>query len=81
MIPLTVTEREVMNGILRAQDTADHTLAYLRIIEDININVLRSAKLFLDIAGRNVDTEAQELLGKLRDEKITAVLPESNIAR
>ena len=31
--------------------------------------------------GRNVDTEAQELLGKLRDMRLCAKLPESNITR
>lgn len=78
---LVVTEREIQNGILRATDTGDHTLAYIRDIEGLNVSVLRFSKLFVDIAGRSVDTEAQNLLNKLRDDKIPAALAEGNIAR
>lgn len=78
---LSVTEREIQNGILRAKDTTDHTLAYIRNIEGLNVSVLRFSKLFVDIAGRSVDTEAQKLLNKLRDKKIPAALTEDNIAR
>ena len=76
-----MTEREIQNGILRAKDTSDHTLAYIRNIEGLNVSVLRYSKLFVDIAGRNVDTEAQTLLDRLRDKKIPAALTEENIAR
>ena len=76
-----MTEREIQNGILRAKDTADHTLAYIRNIEGINVSVLRVSKLFVDIAGRSLDNEAQSLLDKLRDTKIPAALCEENIAR
>jgi len=76
-----VTEREIQNGILRAKGTAEHTLAYVRNIIDMNTSAVRFAKLFIDIAGRGVDTEAQTLLNDLRDKKIPAACPESNIAR
>lgn len=76
-----VTEREIQNGILRAKNTADHTLAYIRDIKQLNLNVLRSAKLFIDVAGRSVDEEAQQLLDHLRDEKIPNALRDENIAR
>ena len=78
---VAVTEREIQNGMLRAKDTADHTLAYIRNIEGLNVSVLRFSKLFVDIAGRSVDTEAQNLLNKLRDKKIPAALSDDNIAR
>lgn len=76
-----VTEREIQNGILRARDTSDHTLAYLRNIDGLNVSVLRTAKFFIDIAGRDVDEDAQQLLKNLRDEKIPAAMTEKNIAR
>ena len=76
-----VTEREVERGILKAEDTLNHCLAYVREISNINITLLRFASKFIDFAARNVDGEAQKLLKTLRDEKLPKKIPESNLVR
>lgn len=78
---MSVTEREVEHGILKASNVVDHTLAYIREISNINVGLLRFAAKFIDFAARNVDGEAQKLLKTLRDEKLPKRLPESNTAR
>lgn len=57
-----VTEREVERGILKAKNTEDHCLAYIRDISNINITLLRMACKFVDVAAKSVDNEAQKLL-------------------
>ena len=78
---ILVTEREIQKGILRAKDLTEHTLAYVRKISNVNITLLRFAAKFVDIAGRAQDSEAAKLLATLSDEKVSKVLPESNIRR
>ena len=80
LIFFTVTEREVIRGILKAPNVEDHCLAYVREISNINVTLLRFASKFIDFAARNVDNEAQKLLKALR-EKLPKKLPECNIAR
>jgi hypothetical protein len=56
----------------------------VREIENINITLLRFAEKFIkfvDISDRNVDGDAQKMLKTLRDDKLPAKMPDSNIAR
>ena len=78
---VSVTEREISRGILKAKNVEDHCLAYIREIENINITLLRFAAKFIDFAARNVDGEAQKLLKTLRDDKLPAKMPKCNLVR
>ena len=77
----TVTEREVINGILNVKNTKNHCLAYVRYINNINLQNLKKACLFLDILNRSLDTEASKLLANLRDERLTAKIESSNFQK
>ena len=76
-----VTEREVIRGMLTVKNTKNHCLAYVRYINNINLQNLRRAGLFIDIANRAVDTEAVKLLANLRDERLPAKIEISNLQR
>ncbi|KAL5006956.1 hypothetical protein ScPMuIL_015762 [Solemya velum] len=80
---MSVTEREVEKGILKANEIHDHCLAYIRDINNINTtpHVLRFASKFVDFAARNVDGEAQKLLKALRDDKLPRKMPDANLVR
>ncbi|KAK7464547.1 hypothetical protein BaRGS_00037908, partial [Batillaria attramentaria] len=78
---MSVTEREVERGILKAKNTDEHCLAYIRDIANINITLLRMACKFVDVAAKSVDNEAQKLLKTLRDDKLPKKLCAANIAR
>ncbi|KAK3802261.1 hypothetical protein RRG08_004547, partial [Elysia crispata] len=78
---MSVTEREVEHGILKANDVDEHCLAYIRDISNMNTTLLRIASKFVDFAARSVDNEAQKLLKILRDEKLPKKMPTSNTAR
>lgn len=75
---ILVTEREVINGILNVKNTKNHCLAYVRIINNINLQNLKKASLFLDIINRSLDSEASRLLANLRDERLTDKIEQSN---
>ncbi|XP_074658721.1 NACHT and WD repeat domain-containing protein 2-like [Tubulanus polymorphus] len=78
---MSVTEREIVHGILTAKDVTDHCLAYIRIIENVNKSAFLYSCKFMDFSGRKADEEAAKLLAKLRDERLPKKLPESNLAR
>ncbi|XP_070184794.1 NACHT domain- and WD repeat-containing protein 1-like, partial [Littorina saxatilis] len=78
---MSVTEREVERGCLKAKNTEEHCLAYIREITNINITLLRMACKFVDVAANTVDNDAQRLLNTLRDEKLPKALVPANIAR
>ena len=60
---MAVTEREVINGCLSiTKDLKDHVIIYTRIINNINLQNLKRASAFIDIADRKVDQEAVGLL-------------------
>lgn len=65
-----VTEQEVVRGILNAKDRVDHTLAFFRHIENINIGLLRHSMKFIDIVSKQIDEEAQIMLSDLRDVRV-----------
>lgn len=77
----SVTEREVINGILDVKNTKNHCLAYVRIINNINLQNLKKASLFIDILNRSLDTEAIKLLADLRDERLTAKIETANFQK
>lgn len=81
MIYFSVTEREVINGILSVKNTKNHCLAYVRIINNINLQNVKKASLFLDIINRNIDAEASKLLANLRDERLTNKIETTNYQR
>lgn len=76
-----VTEREVINGILNVKNTKNHCLAYIRYINNINLQNLKKASLFVDIINRSLDTESVKLLANLRDERLPAKIETSNIQK
>lgn len=76
-----VTEREVINGILNVKNTKNHCLAYVRYINNINLQNLKKAGLFIDILNRSLDTEACKLLANLRDERLPDKIESTNIQK
>ncbi|KAM0725564.1 NACHT and WD repeat domain-containing protein 2 [Formica fusca] len=78
---MSVTEREVINGVLNVKNTKNHCLAYVRYINNINLQNLRKASLFLDIANRSLDNEASKLLANLRDERLPNKIESTNLQR
>lgn len=67
-----MTEREVINGILNVENTKAHCVAYVRYINNINLQNIKKASNFIDIINRGIDAEAARLLGNLRDERLPA---------
>lgn len=78
---ISVTEREVINGILNVRNTKNHCLAYVRYINNINLQNLKKASLFVDIINRSLDAEASKLLANLRDERLPNKIETSNIQK
>ncbi|KAL2749964.1 NACHT and WD repeat domain-containing protein 2 [Vespula maculifrons] len=78
---MSVTEREVINGVLNVKNTKNHCLAYIRYINNINLQNLRKASLFIDIANRSLDNEACRLLANLRDERLPDKIENTNLQR
>ncbi|XP_008551438.1 NACHT and WD repeat domain-containing protein 2 [Microplitis demolitor] len=78
---MSVTEREVINGILNVKNTKNHCLAYVRYINNINLQNLRKAGLFIDILNRSLDNEASKLLADLRDERLPNKIESCNLQR
>ncbi|XP_047484728.1 uncharacterized protein LOC125036301 [Penaeus chinensis] len=78
---MSVTEREVINGILSVKNTKNHTLALVRYINNINLQNLRRAANFIDIVNRQIDGEAMKLLSDLRDVRLPARIEASNYHR
>ncbi|XP_064214500.1 NACHT and WD repeat domain-containing protein 2 isoform X2 [Tribolium castaneum] len=78
---MSVTEREVINGILSVKNTKNHCLAYIRYINNINLQNLKKASLFVDIINRSLDSESTKLLANLRDERLPAKIESSNLQK
>lgn len=68
----------MINGILNVKNTKNHCLAYVRYINNINLQNLKKASLFVDIINRSLDTESAKLLGDLRDTRLPAKIESSN---
>jgi hypothetical protein len=71
----------VINGVLNVKNTKNHCLAYVRYINNINLQNLKKASLFVDILNRSLDTEACKLLADLRDERLPAKIESTNLQR
>lgn len=80
-IKIPVTEREVINGVLNVKNTKNHCLAYVRYINNINLQNLKKASNFVDILNRSLDNEASKLLADLRDERLPTKIETTNIQK
>ncbi|XP_035219910.1 NACHT and WD repeat domain-containing protein 2-like [Stegodyphus dumicola] len=78
---MSVTEREVINGILKVSNTRNHCLAYIRQINAVDMTNLKEVSKFIDTLGRTVDIEAQRLLTDLRDVRLPAKIEASNMVK
>uniref|UniRef100_A0A1I7RSF5 WD_REPEATS_REGION domain-containing protein n=1 Tax=Bursaphelenchus xylophilus TaxID=6326 RepID=A0A1I7RSF5_BURXY len=78
---MSVTEREVINGILNAENPNEHCLCYVRVIKNINLNQAGTASKFIDLLHKQINQEAQALLENLRDQRVPAVLRPQNIRK
>ena len=77
------TEKEIVKGILNAEDANKTSLCFIRDIENIEINDQRSER-FTDVkidknGNKVLDTEAQNLLNHLKNVKIPEKLSTKNI--
>lgn len=71
----------MINGVLNVKNTKNHCLAYLRYINNINLQNLRKASLYLDIINRSLDNEAARLLADLRDVRVPAKIESVNLQK
>ncbi|CAH0599180.1 unnamed protein product [Chrysodeixis includens] len=78
---MSVTEREVINGVLNVKNTKNHCLAYVRYINNINLQNLKKASNFVDIINRSLDSEASKLLADLRDVRLPDKIETTNIQK
>lgn len=78
---ISVTEREVINGILSVKNTKNHCLAYIRMINNINLQNLKKASLFVDIINRSLDMESAKLLADLRDVRLPNKIETTNFQK
>ncbi|CAB3365460.1 Hypothetical predicted protein [Cloeon dipterum] len=78
---MSVTEREIINGILNVKNTKNHCLGYIRYINNINLQNLKKASLFIDILNRSLDTEACKLMADLRDVRLPNKIEATNLQR
>ncbi|VDK17375.1 unnamed protein product [Anisakis simplex] len=78
---MSVTEREVIHGILKGRNPNEHCLCYVRHINNIAISQAKTASKFVDIINDEICSEAQHLLSNLRDERVPSRLDVANIRR
>jgi hypothetical protein len=80
---VSVTEKEIFNGILNRKNLSTNVLCFMREIDDIEQNIgtnVKLAKRFIDLDSQNrVDQSSMSLLNDLKHKKIPAKLPDSNI--
>ena len=71
-----MTEQEVVNGIIRSKNNTDHTFAFIREIQNINIKLFQHSAKYIDInmAEKKVDQEAVDLLNLLKTVKVNTML-------
>ena len=53
----------------------------MRYINNINLQNLKKASLFVDIINRSLDTESAKLLGDLRDVRLPNKIESSNMQK
>ena len=80
---MSVTEKEIYNGILNAKNLANNVLFFEREIVDIEQNIQSNRSLaskFIDLDDKfKVDEHAKSFLNNLKYSKIPSRLPSSNI--
>ncbi|CAF4090255.1 unnamed protein product [Adineta steineri] len=78
---ISITEKEIINGILSAKDANERTLCFLREIVDIRDHLSdEKASKYIDMSSStDIDHEAEKLLNRLRTTRIPTALQSSNI--
>lgn len=71
----------MINGVLNVKNTKNHCLAYVRYINNINLQNLKKASNFVDILNRSLDAEASKLLADLRDVRLPEKIETTNIQK
>lgn len=80
-----MTEKEIVKGILNASNANERALCFIREIENITEHISESkADKFIDLTRSTdgtvvVDQEAEQLLNRLKNERIPSVLKPENI--
>ena len=85
-LPTTlVTEDEIYNGILNTTAPNDHCLCYMRELDDLRDNIPDAiAFRYVDKDSANpmnIDHNSQHLLQQLKEDKLPAVLGQSNLQK
>ena len=78
-----VTEKEIFNGIFKAENLSDKVLVFFREILDLEqISIDNSNKQiisrFLDLNGDQIDQEAIELRNEMK-QKLINIMPKENV--
>lgn len=77
-----MTEKEIEHGILGSSSPDDQTLCYIRHISDIQVNLTdQNSRKYTDVSEGEHDLEAQDLLIKLKRDRLLQRLGENNITR
>ncbi|UJR16165.1 hypothetical protein I4U23_003075 [Adineta vaga] len=78
---ISITEKEIVNGILLAKDANERTLCFLREIVDIREHLSDDkVSKYIDMStSSDVDQEAEKLLERLKTVRIPAALKSSNV--
>ncbi|CAF0992020.1 unnamed protein product [Adineta ricciae] len=78
---ISITEKEIVNGILGAKDANERTLCFLRDIVDIRDHLSDSkAAKYIDMSSSStIDEDAEKLLERLKTVRIPNALKSSNI--
>lgn len=75
-----MTEEEIEYGILGSSDPSAQSLCYIRHLSDIEVNLAdKNSRNYIDISEGEQDTEAQELLDRLKRDRILQRLGEHNV--
>ena len=77
----SVTEDEIVEGITLNERRRDRCLAFIRHINNINLQHPKAWRFIDMTADKQLDTEAQQLMTSLREETIPQLLPAENILR
>ena len=77
----TVTEDEIVNGITLNERRRDRCLAFIRHVNNINLQHPKAWRFIDMTADGQLDTEAKQLMTSLREETIRELLPAENIFR
>ncbi len=83
---VSVTEKEINNGVLQAKNASENAIVFFREIENIETdeNIIKNkphlASRFIELNESNkIDEDCKKYLDSLKYEKIVNALPENNI--